>query len=505
MTNKQLRLGIDQGRLELRNMKEGLQDAQQDLNEKQHSLEHLKHEITSNSEDLEEAETKSLTLRSEMKRLNKIFRRKFDEHVAIFEKQYAEELAEERKYETQLLDSPPSKNRRLDALDSTRTKRSSASSGNAMQKASNAFFGSSTHKGAFLKAARMNRLDEIKNKVHSLEEAFERMTRETGIEDTNELVDTIIDCDRQNFRVLTQLNELNRDIEEYEIENKNIRRAIRIAVAQERSRKKGRVVHIDRVRDRVLQTQKKVEEQKKALERRKQCIELLAPMLLKIFTNLGCDDLRIGIENGVNEMNVMPFLGAIEQRIVDLANVCSNLNDRKERRNTSGRLSRNTNKSGSSKDDLREKHNSFFLTQSSTRFKDFTSPKPHNLPNIEDMSQLAQEVKANTLTGRQTRGRAPSPIYSINALKEEAIAAIKLQEANATRIAEAIERAALDIDEAEVESISIGGVSQRSEKDNKDSKQWHQKQSGRTRRKKQINSPSRSAKRNSRRVGIGIS
>ena len=466
--------------------------------------EHLKNEIASNSEDLEEAEIKSLALRNEMKCLNKNFRGKFDEHVAIFEKQYAEELAEERKYEIQLLDSPPSKNRRLNILDSTRTKKIGASSGNAMQKASNIFFGSSKHKGAFLKAARINRLDEIKNKVNSLEEAFEKMTRETGIEDTNELVDTIIDCDRQNFRVLTQLNELNRDIEEYEIENKNIRRAIRIAVAQERGRKKGRVVHIDRVRDRVLQTQKKVEEQKKALERRKECIQLLAPMLLKIFNNLGCDNLRIGIDNGVNEMNVMPFLGAIEQRVVDLANVCSNLNDRKERRNASGRLSRNTNKSGSSKDDPRGKHNSFFLTQSPTRFKEFTSPKPRNLPNIEDMSQLAQEVKANDLAAsRELRGHAPSPIYSLNALKEEAIAAIKLQEANATRIAEAIERAALDTDEAEVGNISIGALSQRSERENKESKQSPQRHLGRTRRNNQINSTKRNTKRNSRRVGIG--
>ena len=203
-------------------------------------------------------------------------------------------------------------------------------------------------------------------------------------------------------------------------------------------------------------------------------------------------------------MNVMPFLGAIEQRVVDLANVCSNLNDRKERRNASGRLSRNTNKSGSSKDDPRGKHNSFFLTQSPTHFKEFTSPKPRNLPNIEDMSQLAQEVKANDLAAnRELRGHAPSPIYSLNALKEEAIAAIKLQEANATRIAEAIERAALDTDEAEVGNISIGALSQRSERENKESKQSPQRHLGRTRRNNQINSTKRNTKRNSRRVGIG--
>ena len=113
------------------------------------------------------------------------------------------------------------------------------------------------------------------------------------------------------------------------------------------------------------------------------------------------------------------------------------------------------------------------------------------------MSQLAQEVKANDLaTNREIRGHASSPIYSLNALKEEAIAAIKLQEANATRIAEAIERAALDADQAEVGNISIGGLSQRSERENKDSKQLH---SGRTRRNKQINSTNRNAKRNSRR------
>ena len=44
-----------------------------------------------------------------MKQINKEFRAKYEQQIAIFEKQYAEELAEERKYETVLLDSPTNK------------------------------------------------------------------------------------------------------------------------------------------------------------------------------------------------------------------------------------------------------------------------------------------------------------------------------------------------------------------------------------------------------------
>ena len=90
---------------------------------------------------------------------------------------------------------------------------------------------------------------------------------------------------------MQQLNALNGDIEEYEIENKNIRRAIRSAVAQERSRKKGRVVHIDRVRDRVVQTQQKVITENQDLEKRRKQMLSLAPLLLKLFNILGCDNL----------------------------------------------------------------------------------------------------------------------------------------------------------------------------------------------------------------------
>ena len=365
--------------------------------------------------------------------------------IAIFEKQYAEELAEERKYETVLLDSPTNKmKKKRNSPSGSPISNSGKGGGNALQKMSNKFFASSKYKGSFLKAARVNRLDEIKNRVNSLEEAFETMTRETGIEDTNELVDNIIDSDRQNFRVMQQLNALNRDIEEYEIENKNIRRAIRSAVAQERSRKKGRVVHIDRVRDRVVQTQQKVIAENQDLEKRRKQMLSLAPLLLKLFNILGCDNLSARIDNGVNELNIMPLLGSIEQRIVDLANICNNLNDRKERRNTSGTYAQQSLENG---------NKSLFLTQSLDRSqRDRTSPfgsvtKPRHLPNIEDMNQMAQEVKANDMVSNRMRGRAPSPIYSIKALKEEAIAVVKLQEANANRIAEAIERAALEEDE----------------------------------------------------------
>ena len=445
LRHKQLRAGIDQGRLELKNLKEGLKDIEEDLYEKDDAVKTLKLDIESNIEDLDEADEKASKLNIEMKQINKEFRAKYEQQIAIFEKQYAEELAEERKYETVLLDSPTNKmKKKRNSPSGSPISNSGKGGGNALQKMSNKFFTSSKHKGSFLKAARVNRLDEIKNRVNSLEEAFETMTRETGIEDTNELVDNIIESDRQNFRVMQQLNALNGDIEEYEIENKNIRRAIRSAVAQERSRKKGRVVHIDRVRDRVVQTQQKVITENQDLEKRRKQMLSLAPLLLKLFNILGCDNLSARIDNGVNELNIMPLLGSIEQRIVDLANICNNLNDRKERRNTSGTYAQQSLENG---------NKSLFLTQSLDRSqRDRTSPfgsvtKPRHLPNIEDMNQMAQEVKANDMVSNRMRGRAPSPIYSIKALKEEAIAVVKLQEANANRIAEAIERAALEEDE----------------------------------------------------------
>ena len=395
LRNNQLRAGIDQGRLELKNLKEGLKDIEEDLYEKDDAVKTLKLDIESNIEDLDEADEKASKLNIEMKQINKEFRAKYEQQIAIFEKQYAEELAEERKYETVLLDSPTNKmKKKRNSPSGSPISNSGKGGGNALQKMSNKFFTSSKHKGSFLKAARVNRLDEIKNRVNSLEEAFETMTRETGIEDTNELVDNIIDSDRQNFRVMQQLNALNRDIEEYEIENKNIRRAIRSAVAQERSRKKGRVVHIDRVRDRVVQTQQKVIAENQDLEKRRKQMLSLAPLLLKLFNILGCDNLSARIDNGVNELNIMPLLGSIEQRIVDLANICNNLNDRKERRNTSGTYAQQSLENG---------NKSLFLTQSLDRSqRDRTSPfgsvtKPRHLPNIEDMNQMAQEVKANDM------------------------------------------------------------------------------------------------------------
>ena len=56
--------------------------------------------------------------------------------------------------------------------------------------------------------------EKRKQYIDSMEEAFETITRETGIESLDELVDTFLRSEHRNFSVYNHINELNRNIEE---------------------------------------------------------------------------------------------------------------------------------------------------------------------------------------------------------------------------------------------------------------------------------------------------
>ena len=68
-----------------------------------------------------------------------------------------------------------------------------------------------------------NSKERRQNYIDSMEEAFETIARETGIESLDELVDTFLRSEHRNFSVYQHINELNRNIEDAVAETRALR------------------------------------------------------------------------------------------------------------------------------------------------------------------------------------------------------------------------------------------------------------------------------------------
>jgi hypothetical protein len=456
LENNDFTSAINERRVALTNLRRALALARGEYQEKSSATHEMRLDTDADLYDIQDAEKRSAELSASIKALNKGFREQYEQKLEKFEKEYAKEAALEKKIEDLLLDSPTK-------AKSPNSSKGKKLPGGGFQKVQNRFFGKAHNKSRFLAAARQNRLDELKTRVTSMEDAFETMRQQTGIDSVEQLADMIIESDRQNFRVYNQLNDLNRDIEELEVANKGVRRTIRDIKVQRRARKSGKVVRVDRVKERLANTKSMLESTIKEVAEKKVLMANLSPGLGELFTILGCDQLSSGFDKGiVSERNVMALLGTIEQRIVDLANIVSRLQGFRDVRNTSGQF----NNRGRGKSNLPESGTfSFFMTQEdggSGGGVGRTSPlgstrRPRELPSVDALTQMAEQEGLGRTKSPRRSGTAISPIISKKELLKEAVAIVEKQEANARAVALAIENAALENTESEESDEEDGG------------------------------------------------
>ena len=156
------------------------------------------------------------------------------------------------------------------------------------------------------------------DRVQSFEEAFQQIKAATGIDNIDELVQTFIDAEDQNFSLFNYVSELNNEMEKLEEHISDIK--------ADMDKYKGQGGHNDRQRkkllkeleDRLATTEAKAEQyEAKSLQANKTVTQLLKG-IESMFTAIGCDQtsLSSGImaSNAVSESNIMSYLGVIEHR-----------------------------------------------------------------------------------------------------------------------------------------------------------------------------------------------
>ena len=167
------------------------------------------------------------------------------------------------------------------------------------------------------KAAQKASLD----RVQSFEEAFQQIKAATGIDNIDELVQTFIDAEDQNFSLFNYVNELNNEVEKLEEQIAEIKAEIEKYKGQGGQNDRQRKKLLKDLEDRLASTEARAEQyEAKALKAAK-TVAQLEQGIQSIFNKIGCDKSALSDmlgTTGVTESNMMQYLGIIEQRTNEL-------------------------------------------------------------------------------------------------------------------------------------------------------------------------------------------
>jgi chromosome segregation ATPase len=158
-------------------------------------------------------------------------------------------------------------------------------------------------------------------KVQSFEEAFAQIQAATGISNIDELVNTFIDAEDQNFSLFNYVNELNNEVEKLEEQIAEIKQDIDKYKGQGGQNDRQRKKLLKDLEDRLAATESKADQYEQKSLKASKTVAALEAGIQSIFTKIGCSNSTVSEmlgTMGVTESNIMQYLGIIEQRTNEL-------------------------------------------------------------------------------------------------------------------------------------------------------------------------------------------
>lgn len=160
-------------------------------------------------------------------------------------------------------------------------------------------------------------------KVELYEDAFKKIEEATGISDIDQLINTFVEAENNNYSLFNYVNELSNDMEKLEMQITDIKSEI--------EKYKGSGVSTDNQRKRLMKeleqklerTEVRVKEYEKKHNNTNSTVDSLKAGILALYQRLECPHPeRL---NELTEDNMMQFLGTIERRtneILQMYSVC---------------------------------------------------------------------------------------------------------------------------------------------------------------------------------------
>jgi hypothetical protein len=158
-------------------------------------------------------------------------------------------------------------------------------------------------------------------KIHSYEDALQRIQESTGIYDINEIVTRFLEAEEQNFSLFNYVNDINSEIERLEHSISDMRNQIEKYRGQGMSTDTQRKKTLRDLEEKLVRTDKKSDEYEARYQLAVRTITHLKNGIHSIFTRIGAQstsvDEMLG-NQGVTESNMMQYLGIIEQRTSEI-------------------------------------------------------------------------------------------------------------------------------------------------------------------------------------------
>lgn len=154
-------------------------------------------------------------------------------------------------------------------------------------------------------------------KVHSYEEAFEKIKQATGITDIDELVNRFIEAEDGNFSLFNYLNELNNEIEKSDEQLADLRAEMDKYKGQDRGADSQRKKVIKELDENVVRTESKAEQYEAKFQSTSRAVAALGTAIQSVCQRTGCNTdylNEIGEEDGISESTMMVYLGVVEQK-----------------------------------------------------------------------------------------------------------------------------------------------------------------------------------------------
>ena len=170
-----------------------------------------------------------------------------------------------------------------------------------------------------------DKYEKSKADVQRFEEAFSQLQEATGLKDINELVETFLEAEEQNFKLFKFLNELNHEQDKLAEEVHKISGEAIAASSAELQPEKKEVER--KLEDQLAQTQARAEELAEMEEEESAKVREVLKIIRRVYDELGCNMLINTADSFqcdqsgnpiISDSNMMYFLGIVEQRARDL-------------------------------------------------------------------------------------------------------------------------------------------------------------------------------------------
>jgi chromosome segregation ATPase len=153
---------------------------------------------------------------------------------------------------------------------------------------------------------------EIARKMKLFEDAFRKMEEETGFSDVEKILKIFVEAEEHNYSLFSHVNELAKDIQRLESQIIDMRKEIELYKNIGEKTAEERNAIIRELEEKLTDTDKRTDQDDKRYERNKKMINTFKVGVQQLMEKI-CEDEKFS-EEGVNEGNLMQFLGIIELR-----------------------------------------------------------------------------------------------------------------------------------------------------------------------------------------------